>query len=94
MAGGGGSGCDGGGHGGVLDVLWSVLFLFGTWAAGQAVGKLGLPPLVRPHRRAPREAHACAAAGARFLRGRGISKTARRLACLSACQFLALALRG
>jgi hypothetical protein len=40
------AGCEGG-HGGVLDVLWSVLFLFATWAAGQATGRLGLPPLVR-----------------------------------------------
>jgi hypothetical protein len=45
--GGGGSGCEAAGHGDLWAVLWSVLFMFVTWAAGQAIGKLGLPPLVR-----------------------------------------------
>ena len=32
-------------HGGVWAVLWSALFLFITWLAGQTTGRMGLPPL-------------------------------------------------
>ena len=32
-------------HAGIENVLWSALFLFITWAAGQATGRMGLPPL-------------------------------------------------
>jgi hypothetical protein len=37
-------------HGSVWDVLWSALFLFITWFAGQAFGRFGLAPLVRRQR--------------------------------------------
>ena len=45
MSGGGAGGCVEAAHGGVWAVLWSALFLFITWLAGQCTGRLGLPPL-------------------------------------------------
>lgn len=38
-------GCEAAAHGGVWAVLWSALFLFITWLAGQITGRMGLPPL-------------------------------------------------
>lgn len=39
-----GSGCEAAHHD-VWGVLWSALFLFITWLAGQCTGRIGLPPL-------------------------------------------------
>jgi hypothetical protein len=39
-----GGGCEAAHHD-VWGVLWSALFLFITWTAGQCTGRLGLPPL-------------------------------------------------
>ena len=44
----GGSAASGGceaAHGGVWAILWTALFLFITWLAGQITGRMGLPPL-------------------------------------------------
>jgi Kef-type K+ transport system membrane component KefB len=45
MSGGSAGGCVEAAHGGVWAVLWSALFLFITWLAGQITGRMGLPPL-------------------------------------------------